>query len=132
MALRIIVITDADIQGFKELAEWASKKENWYDVEAAKRGEVKAPGADKRYVRILGDMQCIFSFTVIKSEKVLYRHLSISVADPTCMPNRSVAADIARMLGFTSEGSEWAFGPGAVMPGGPKNGVILQEIPYPE
>lgn len=126
------IIGPEEIKTFEELAEWASKEENWYDVEAAKRGEIEAPGEDKRYVRFLGDLQCVFSFTVVKSTKMLYRHLSISVAAPGRMPNLHLSTEIAKMLGFTGGPVDWRFGEGRVAPeGGPRNGVILQEIPYP-
>jgi hypothetical protein len=132
-----IIIFDKKLEDdISSLAEWASKPENWYDIEAFMRGEGKPPGDDKRYERIIGlvgQMRCVFSWTVFCSKKELYRHLSISVSDPKRIPSPTMSFEIARMLGFIGSYQDWGIGEGlSNPPGAHRNIVILQQIPYPE
>jgi hypothetical protein len=134
--LGIVLINNELRDDLKKLADWAAQPENWYDIEAAHRGEVIAPGDDERYVKIVGvvgTVRCVFSWSVVRSNKSLFRHLSVSVVDdPNKLPNPELTFEIARMLGFTGSMDDWLIGRGLEGPGLVKNIVIMQRIPFPE
>ena len=127
----IIVITTALIEELKQFAEWAARQENWYDIEARMDGKIKPPGEDERYEKIVGvvnPMRCIFSWTIVKSTKNLYRHLSISVPDPDRFPNPEMAFEVAKYLGFTGRHSDWYIHADNGGPGEHKNVIIIQDL----
>lgn len=107
--LTVFVIGDEERKVFKELADMASQKENWFDGDAFAASKIATvPGSDDKFVRVLGDVRCVFSWTIYRSKKQLFRHLTMSVlGQPDRMPSIFVAHEVARMLGFTGDSDGW-------------------------
>ncbi len=128
--MQILLITAEIEEACKQLATWAAQPENWYDLEAGVSGQILPPGGDARYVRQFGYFRCVFSVTHYRTQKQLFRHLSISVADPEGMPALEIAFELAKLFGFTGAPQDWGIGEGVRAPGEHRHGVVMQDMPY--
>jgi hypothetical protein len=99
MGLQILELGDEAKKKVDAIVEFAQQEANWYDPKPG----AKPPGLDARYRCFLGTYRCVFSFTIDRRAKKVYRHLSISVPTRGRLPQPPVAVLIAKMFGFTGD-----------------------------
>jgi hypothetical protein len=102
MTLRILIIGDEQRVRAKEIAVFSSQPENYY-VPGPKAKKV--PGDCPEHVAQFNDFRTVFSWTKVKSG--VYRHLSVSVGDPTRLPNPVMVEEISRLFGFSKGYQDW-------------------------
>lgn len=91
---RILTLSDEVKEKAAALAEFASRRENWYFG-----GESDfVPGDNPDYVLRMNDYRCVFTYTLADSK--LYRHLTISVPGKN-YPHPAAVLTVAHMFGFT-------------------------------
>ena len=101
MTLRVLIIGPEEKARAKEIATFSAQPENIYQP-----GPGSAPPGDRReHVAQFWDFRCVFSWTRVQSGT--YRHLSVSVGDPTRLPNPVMVDEISRLFGFTGTYSNW-------------------------
>jgi hypothetical protein len=101
MTLRVLIIGDEQRERAKEIATFASQPENIYHPGP----KAKVPGDCPEYVAQFNDFRAVFSWTKVKSG--VYRHLSVSVGDPTRLPNPVMVEEISRLFGFSKGYQDW-------------------------
>jgi hypothetical protein len=101
MTLRILCIGPEEKARAKEIASYSSQPENIYHP----GDKAKVPGDHPEHVAQFGDFRCVFSWTRVKSG--VYRHLSVSVGDPSRLPNPVIVEEIARLFGFAGSFGNW-------------------------
>lgn len=80
----------------------ARKREHWY---VPGTNQI-IPGGDRRHTLMLDSYRCVFSYTVSeRPERVVYRHLSISVPSQS-WPHPVAVKQIGRLFGFTGVAEE--------------------------
>lgn len=92
----------------KALRQFAARLDNWYRPGSG----APPPGCDQRYVRYIGSVRVVFSYTEAEHEQQqrLFRHMSISVRSG--LPPVLFFFKLAELLGFTGSdgqrpGDDW-------------------------
>lgn len=101
MTLRILIIGPEEKARAKEMVAFSSQPENIYHPGPG----AKIPGDRPEHVAHFNDFRCVFSWTAVKSG--VYRHLSVSVGDPTRLPNPVMVEEVSRLFGFTKSYADW-------------------------
>jgi len=101
MTLRVLVIGPEEKQRAKEIVAYASQPENIYHPDP----KAKVPGDCPEHVAQFGSFRIVFSWTKVRLG--VYRHLSVSVGDPTRLPNPVMVEEVSRLFGFTGSFKDW-------------------------
>lgn len=125
MGINVLPLDDETRAKFRELAERAALRENWYRV-----GEAAVPGDSAKFHLVLNGAKHVFTWTVAKTPNgkwVVARHLSVSCRDGQSIPDPVHVFTVARWLGFTSvEADKY----GIVHKPGPKWQIDINHIDH--
>jgi hypothetical protein len=92
MTFRPLIIGPPQKSKIQKVLDFARQRENWYDLDGP------IPGFDRRFQVVLDTYRCVFSYT--KSRQGFYRHLTVSIPDPTRWPHPAAVWMIADAFGF--------------------------------
>lgn len=93
----VLVINDDVRARAAAITKFAVRKENVYRPGPT----AKIPGDNPQYVLATGSYRAVFSVTEHPQEKILYKHLSISVLGKGRLPSTEAVSDILPLFGFT-------------------------------